>query len=127
MLNSGTLGILIINEPQVKIFQYFDLIIKINRFYAGEYIIRFGIGNNKFLRIVNISIPIGNIIFYVIPVIILFLFYLEDMRKKNININILRNILIQNKKEIFLIKKFGYLFIIFYNNINKSLNCFFIK
>ena len=57
-------------------------------------------------------ILLGEIKFYIVTADTLFLYYLNDIDKIGVTLNNLQNILIQGKKRVAVIRKFGYLFIL---------------
>jgi hypothetical protein len=76
MLDSGAAGVFITRKPQVIIFQKLDPIVSIDIFIAGNHKIRFGKGEVVSIGIIQISTPLGNIMFYVLPTNTLFLYCL---------------------------------------------------
>jgi hypothetical protein len=79
MLDNRATGIFIIRKPQVVIFQKLDLIISIDISITGNHKIRFGKGEAIFIGTIQISTPLGNITFHVLPTNILFLYCLQDI------------------------------------------------
>jgi hypothetical protein len=76
MLDNRTAGIFITRKPQVVVFQKLDLIVLIDIFIAGNHKICFRKGEVMFISIIQVSIPLDNIIFYVLLINILFLYCL---------------------------------------------------
>jgi hypothetical protein len=74
MPDSGAAGVSITRKPQVVAFQKLDLIVSIDTFIAGNHKIRFGKGEVVFISIIQVSIPLDNITFYVLPTNTLFLY-----------------------------------------------------
>jgi hypothetical protein len=73
--DSGAAGVSITRKPQVVAFQNLDLIVSIDTSIAGNYKIRFGKGETMFIGIIQVSIPLGNIIFHVLLTNTPFLYY----------------------------------------------------
>jgi hypothetical protein len=75
MLNNKTIRVSITSLSQVIILNKLDLIILVDSFIIRNYWIKFGAGEVLFLGIIQIDTQLGNIMFYVLPTNILFLFY----------------------------------------------------
>jgi hypothetical protein len=75
MPDSGAAGVSITRKPQVIAFQKLDLIISINTFITGNHKIRFGKKEAISISIIQVSTPLGNIMFYMLPTNTLFLYY----------------------------------------------------
>jgi hypothetical protein len=67
MLDSGAAGIFIVRKPQVVAFQKLDPIISIDISIAGNHKICFGKGEAVSIGIIQVSTPLGNIMFHVLP------------------------------------------------------------
>jgi hypothetical protein len=76
ILNSRTAGVSIAKKPQVVTFQKLDPTISIDTSTARNYKICFGKGKVMSIGIIQVSIPLGNITFHVLPTNTLFLYYL---------------------------------------------------
>jgi hypothetical protein len=76
MLDNRTAGVSIARKPQVIVLQKLDPIVLINISIAGNHKIRFGKKKIISIGIIQVSIPLGNITFYILPTNILFLYYL---------------------------------------------------
>jgi hypothetical protein len=76
ILDNRAIGVSITKKPQVVIFQKLDLIVSINTSTTRNYKIRFGKRKTISISIIQVSIPLGNIIFYVLFTNTLFLYYL---------------------------------------------------
>jgi hypothetical protein len=105
MLNNRTAGVFITRKPQVVAFQKLDPIISINISIAGNHKIRFGKGEAIFIGIIQVSTPLGNIMFYVLPTNTPFLYYLQDINRMKVKLDNIQNMLIQGKKIIFIVRK----------------------
>ncbi|KAK1995300.1 hypothetical protein LX36DRAFT_582715, partial [Colletotrichum falcatum] len=74
--------------------------------HAGEAAIQFRSGKHfKSLRTVKIPTPIGELIFHVMTLDILFLFYLKDIDRHRIQFNNLKNVLVQGNNIVPVIRK----------------------
>jgi hypothetical protein len=76
MLDSGAAGVSITRKLQVVAFQKLDPIISINISITGNHKICFGEKKVMFIGTIQVSIPLGNITFHVLPTNILFLYCL---------------------------------------------------
>jgi hypothetical protein len=74
MPDNGAAGVSIARKPQVVVFQKLDPTISINISIARNYKIRFGKGKAVFISTIQISIPLGNIMFHVLLTNTLFLY-----------------------------------------------------
>jgi hypothetical protein len=74
ILDNRAAGVSTIRKPQVIAFQKLDPIISIDTSIAGNHKIRFRKGKAIFINIIQISIPLGNIMFYVLLTNTLFLY-----------------------------------------------------
>jgi hypothetical protein len=74
--DNGTAGVFITRKPQVVAFQKLDLIILINTFITRNHKICFGKKKVISISIIQVSILLGNITFYVLLTNTLFLYYL---------------------------------------------------
>jgi hypothetical protein len=69
-------GISIVSLPQVTILSKLDPIILVNSSIIGNYRIKFRAGEALSLGTIQVDTQLGNIMFYIFPTNILFLFYL---------------------------------------------------
>jgi hypothetical protein len=76
MPDSRAAGISITRKPQVVTFQKLDPIVSINISIVGNHKIRFGKGEAVSIGTIQVNIPLGNIMFYILPTNTLFLYYL---------------------------------------------------
>jgi hypothetical protein len=74
--DNGAAGVFITRKPQVVVFQKLDPIVLINISITGNHKIRFGKGEVMFISIIQVSIPLGNIMFHVLLTNTLFLYCL---------------------------------------------------
>jgi hypothetical protein len=58
-----------------------------------------------FIDIIQVSTPLGNIIFYVLPTNTPFLYYLQDIDRIKVKLDNIQNMLVQGKKVVFIICK----------------------
>jgi hypothetical protein len=87
MLDNGAAGVSITRKPQVVVFQKLDLTILIDIFITGNYKIYFGKGEVISIGIIQVNIPLGNIIFYVLLTNTLFLYYLQDIDRIKVKLD----------------------------------------
>jgi hypothetical protein len=76
ILDSGAAGIFITRKPQVVAFQKLDPIISIDTSIIGNHKICFGKKKAISIGIIQVGILLGNIMFYMFPINILFLYCL---------------------------------------------------
>jgi hypothetical protein len=98
-------GVFIAGKPQVITFQKLDLIVLIDIFITGNYKICFGKGEVMFISTIQVSTPLGNIMFHVLPTNTLFLYYLQDIDRIKVKLDNIQNMLVQGKKVIPIIRK----------------------
>jgi hypothetical protein len=103
--DNGTTGVSITRKPQVIIFQKLDPIVSINIFIAGNHKIRFRKGEAISIGTIQVSTPLGNIIFYILLTNILFLYCFQDINYIKVKLDNIQNMLAQNKKIIPIIRK----------------------
>jgi hypothetical protein len=94
MPDSGAAGVSTTRKPQVVAFQKLDPIVSINISIARNHKIRFGKGEAISIGIIQVSTPLGNITFYVLPTNTLFLYCLQDMDRIKIKLDNIQNILV---------------------------------
>jgi hypothetical protein len=87
MPDSGAARVFIARKPQVVIFQKLDLIVLINIFITRNHKIRFGKGEAISIGIIQVGIPLGNIMFYVLLTNILFLYYFQDIDRIKVKLD----------------------------------------
>jgi hypothetical protein len=87
MLDSGTAGVFIARKPQVVTFQKLDLIVSIDISITRNHKIRFGKGEAISIGIIQVSIPLGNIMFYMLLTNTPFLYYLQDINRMKVKLN----------------------------------------
>jgi hypothetical protein len=75
MLDNRAAGVFITRKPQVVAFQKLDPTISINIFIARNHKICFGKREVMSIGIIQVSTPLGNITFHVLPTNTLFLYY----------------------------------------------------
>jgi hypothetical protein len=76
MLDNGTAGVFITRKPQVVAFQKLDPIVSIDISITRNHKIRFGKKKAISIDTIQVSIPLGNITFHVLPTNTPFLYYL---------------------------------------------------
>jgi hypothetical protein len=79
MLDNRAAGVSIARKPQVVVFQKLNLIVLIDTFIVGNHKICFRKKEAVSIGTIQVSTPLGNITFYVLPTNILFLYYLQDI------------------------------------------------
>jgi hypothetical protein len=105
ILDSGAAGVSIARKLQVIIFQKLDPIISIDISITRNHKIRFGKKKAMSIGTIQISTPLGNITFHVLPTNILFLYCLQDMDRIKVKLDNIQNMLVQGKKVIPIICK----------------------
>jgi hypothetical protein len=94
MLDNGTIGVFIVRKPQIVAFQKLDPTISINTFIAGNYKICFGKGEAVSIGTIQVSTPLGNIMFYVLLTNTLFLYCFQDIDRMKIKLDNIQNVLV---------------------------------
>jgi hypothetical protein len=87
MPDSGAAGISIARKPQVIALQKLDPIISINTSTTGNHKIRFGKGEAVSIGIIQVSTPLGNITFHVLPINTPFLYYLQNINRMKVKLD----------------------------------------
>jgi hypothetical protein len=105
MLDSETTGVFIVGKPQVIALQKLDLTISINTSITRNHKIRFGKGEAMSIGTIQVSIPLGNITFHVLPTNTLFLYCLQDIDCMKVKLDNIQNIFVQSKKIVFIVRK----------------------
>jgi hypothetical protein len=105
MLDSRAAGVSIARKPQVIILQKLDLIVLIDTSIAGNYKICFGKREVVFIGTIQVSIPLGNITFYMLFTNTLFLYCLQDMDHIKVKLDNIQNMLVQGKKVVLIVCK----------------------
>lgn len=86
--------------------------IQVNQTKAGSIVIEYGISSTSSIGSPLLDTPIGIIKFHVVEAHTLFLQYLEDMDKLNIDFNNFKNVVITSTKSVLVIRYFGHLFLL---------------
>jgi hypothetical protein len=94
MPDSKAAGIFITRKPQVVVFQKLDPIILINISIAGNYKIYFRKRKAIFIGIIQVSTPLGNIMFHVLPTNTLFLYCFQDINRMKVKLDNIQNIFV---------------------------------
>jgi hypothetical protein len=79
MPDSGAAGVSIARKPQVIAFQKLDPIVSIDISIIGNHKICFGKGEAMFISTIQVSTPLSNIMFHMLPTNILFLYCFQDI------------------------------------------------
>jgi hypothetical protein len=108
MPDSGAAGISSAGEQQVLALQKKDSSIQIDTSTAGSNTIRFGKGTAIVKGIVRVPTLLGTINFYVVLTNTPFLLCLQDMDAMGVRFDNLKNVLIQGKKIIPIVRKWGH-------------------
>ena len=87
MPDNGTAGVSTTRKPQVVAFQKLDPIVLIDISIAGNHKIRFGKKEAISISTIQVSILLGNIIFYMLPTNTSFLYYLQDIDRIKVKLN----------------------------------------
>ena len=94
MIDTGAAARSTARESQFQALQRIQDV-KLNKLRAGEANITFGIGQTSSLRTVDVSTPVGQITFHVVPADIPFLFCLADIDRLRVKFDNLDNVVIQ--------------------------------
>jgi hypothetical protein len=105
MLDNRAAEVSTTRKPQVVALQKLDPIVSVNTSIAGNYKICFGKGEVISIGIIQVSTPLGNIIFHVLPTNTPFLYCLQDIDRIKVKLDNIQNILVQNKKIIPIVRK----------------------
>jgi hypothetical protein len=87
ILDNGAAGVFIIRKPQVVAFQKLDPIVSINISITRNHKICFGKGKVISIGIIQVSTPLGNIMFHVLSTNTLFLYYLQDIDRIKVKLD----------------------------------------
>jgi hypothetical protein len=87
MPDSGAAGVFTTRKPQVVALQKLDPTVSINTSITRNHKIRFGKKEAIFIGTIQVSIPLGNITFYVLPTNTLFLYYLQDIDRIKVKLD----------------------------------------
>ena len=106
MPNTGASGVSSAREPQFKALRKIDPKVQLNISKAREHKIRFGKGDPVASQgTINISTPLGTIIFHVLPTNTLFLFCIKDIDNIGVELHNLKNVLVQGTKVVPVVRK----------------------
>ena len=108
MPDTGAAGVSTAGAPQVRALQAIEPSIEIDTSTAGQHKIRFGKGEATSLGTVNVLTPFGTIAFQVVPANTPFLLCIADMDKLGLKLDNLENVLIQGKKVVPVVRKWGH-------------------
>ena len=82
--------------------------VRLDKSRAGEANITFGIGQTSSLGTVDVSTPVGQITFHVVPADVPFLFCLADIDRLRVKFDNLDNIVIQGNQKTPVVRAFGH-------------------
>ena len=108
MPDSGAAGVSTAGKPQVTALQRLDPTIQLDTSTAGQHNIRFGKGMATSLGTIQVSTPLGSIVFHVVPTNTPFLFCIQDMDRMGVILDNLKNVLIQGTTIVPVIRKWGH-------------------
>lgn len=108
MPDTGVAGFSTAEKPQVIALKRIVPSLEIEKSPAGEHKIWVGKGDATSLGTINVDNPIGSITFHVIPLNTPFSLCIKDMKRMNVKLDNLRNLLIQGENIVPVIMKFGH-------------------
>ena len=108
MPDTGASGISTAGEPQLQALQKINALIRLDQTTAGEQQIRFGKGSTVAKGKVTVDTPLGPITFHVVPENTPFLYCIQDMDKMGVRLDNLKNVLVQGKKVVPVVRKWGH-------------------
>jgi hypothetical protein len=94
ILNNRTAGVFITRKPQVITFQKLDLTVLIDTSTTRNHKIRFGKGEAISISTIQVSTPLGNITFYILPTNTPFLYCLQDINRIKVKLDNIQNMLV---------------------------------
>ncbi|RDW58864.1 hypothetical protein BP6252_13340 [Coleophoma cylindrospora] len=107
MPDTGAAGISTAGEPQLRALQKIQKV-HLDRTTHGDHKIKFGKGSAVSKGTVTVDTPLGKIQFQVVPDNTPFLFCIQDMDRMGVKLDNLQNVLIQGKKTIPIVQKWGH-------------------
>lgn len=108
MPDTGAAGISTAGEPQLQALQKLNAKLHLDRTIAGDHHIRFGKGTTVAKGTVTVETPLGPITFHIVPENTPFLYCIQDMDRMGVKLDNLENILIQGKKIVPIVRKWGH-------------------
>jgi hypothetical protein len=108
MPDSGAAGVSTAGESQAVALQQLDPTIRLDTSTAGQHKIRFGKGTATSTGTIDVPTPLGTITFHVVPANTPFLLCIQDMDKMRVKLDNLKNVLIQDKTVVPVVRKWGH-------------------
>jgi hypothetical protein len=108
MPDTGAAGISTAGEPQLQALQKTNASLRLDRTTAGDHRIRFGKGSTIAKGTVTVDTPLGPITFHIVPENTPFLYCIQDMDRMGVKLDNLQNVLVQGKKVVPIVRKWGH-------------------
>jgi hypothetical protein len=108
MPDSGAAGISTAGKQQVQALLKLDPSLKVDRTSNQTHTIRFGKGVAESEGSILVRTPIGQVKFWIVPTNTPFLLCIQDMDSLGVRLDNLQNIIIQGKKRIPIVRKWGH-------------------
>jgi polyhydroxyalkanoate synthesis regulator phasin len=108
MPDSGASGVSTAGEPQFQALQREDPSIVLVRTGANDHTIRFGKGTADVKGTAVVHTPVGPITFHIVSANTPFLYCIQDMDKMNVRFDNLKNVLVQGKNIVPIVRKWGH-------------------
>ena len=108
MPDTGAAGISTAGEPQLQALQRTNASLRLDRTTAGDHRVRFGKGSTIAKGTVTVDTALGPITFHVVPENTPFLYCIQDMDKMGVKLDNLQNVLVQGKKVVPIVRKWGH-------------------
>ena len=108
MPDTGAAGISTAGEPQLQALQRTNASLRLDRTTAGDHRVRFGKGSTIAKGTVTVDTPLGPITFHVVPENTPFLYCIQDMDRMGVKLDNLQNVLVQGKKVVPIVRKWGH-------------------
>jgi hypothetical protein len=114
MPDTGAAGAFTIGKPQMKALQKKFPKVTVDTSTASQHKISFG-NNPEILSLgtIGVKTPFGNVYFAVMLINTPFLFCLADINRHNVYLNNIDNVLVYNGKKHPIVRKWGYLWLLF--------------
>ncbi|EKD14183.1 polyprotein [Drepanopeziza brunnea f. sp. 'multigermtubi' MB_m1] len=112
MIDSGAANFSTAGLPQLRALQKRYLEVQLDTSRAGEKSVKYGIGSATSIGAVTLQTPLGQVEFHVVESDVPFLFSLADMDKHKVILDNLRNVLVQGKREIPVVRMFGHVWML---------------
>ncbi|EKD14167.1 polyprotein [Drepanopeziza brunnea f. sp. 'multigermtubi' MB_m1] len=112
MIDSGAANFSTASLPQLRALQKKYPEVQLDTSRAGEKSVKYGIGSATSIGAVTLQTPLGQVEFHVVKSDVPFLFSLADIDKHKVILDNLRNVLVQRKREIPMVRMFRHVWML---------------